>query len=177
MIRCHSSGSSCSASSIEPFTSAKSTVTCLRSPSSALRARRIFSARCRGVYARGSGCPEETSASRRPHSPQNLTPGAFSKPQLEQRSEEPLMAPTSRRLLPPAGRAACDSPRIVARLTAHGSLAQELRRSPAGFKRAAAAPASAFLRRNRADVLHLAEVDAVVAEDRVRRRRVKEEVR
>src|SRR5439155_9713543 len=52
MIRCHSSGSSCSASSIEPFTSAKSTVTCLRSPSSAPRARRIFSARCRGVYAR-----------------------------------------------------------------------------------------------------------------------------
>src|SRR5207245_134729 len=96
MIRCHSSGSSCSASSIEPFTSAKSTVTCLRSPSSAWRARRIFSARCLGVYARGSGCPEETSASRRPHSPQNLTPGAFSKPQLEQRSEEPLMAPTSR---------------------------------------------------------------------------------
>src|SRR5438128_1928334 len=45
--------------------------------------------------AKPTGCPEEESASRRPHSPQNLTPGAFSKPQLEQRSEEPLMAPTS----------------------------------------------------------------------------------
>src|SRR5439155_387489 len=38
-------------------------------------------------------------------------------------------------------------------------------------------PASAFLRRNRADVVHLAEVDAVVAEDRVRHRRMEEEVR
>jgi hypothetical protein len=33
--RCHSSASTCSAISIEPFTSAKRTVTCLRSPSSA----------------------------------------------------------------------------------------------------------------------------------------------
>jgi hypothetical protein len=32
-----------------PFTSAKSTVTCFRSPSSALREVRIFSARCFGV--------------------------------------------------------------------------------------------------------------------------------
>ena len=45
-ILCHSSGSTCSASSIEPFTSAKRTVTCLRSPSRALREVRIFSARC-----------------------------------------------------------------------------------------------------------------------------------
>jgi hypothetical protein len=35
MILCHSSGSTCSASSIDPFTSAKSTVTC----SARLRAR------------------------------------------------------------------------------------------------------------------------------------------
>src|SRR5262249_4365811 len=41
--------------SIEPFTSANSTVTCLRSPSRALREIRIFSARCLGVYERGSG--------------------------------------------------------------------------------------------------------------------------
>jgi len=45
MIPCHSSGSSCSASSIERFTSAKTTVTCLRSPCSAARVVRIFSAR------------------------------------------------------------------------------------------------------------------------------------
>ena len=38
---------------VEPTTSANSTVTCLRSPSSAERGRRIFSARCRGVYAWG----------------------------------------------------------------------------------------------------------------------------
>src|SRR5205823_5102355 len=36
---------------------------------------------------------------------------------------------------------------------------------------------SALLDRNRADVVHLAEVDAVVAEDRVRHRRMEEEVR
>src|SRR5207302_8332901 len=38
-------------------------------------------------------------------------------------------------------------------------------------------PASAFPRRNRADGVHLAELDAVVAEDRVRHRRMEEEVR
>ena len=41
----------------------------------------------------------------------------------------------------------------------------------------ASLPASAFLRRHRADVVHLAELDAVVAQDRVRHRRVEEEVR
>src|SRR3974377_98143 len=85
MILCHSSGSTCSARSIEPFTSAKSTVTCLRSPSSALRDVRIFSARCFGVYERGSGDgPDfEASESGLPHSPQNLILGAFLKPQIE----------------------------------------------------------------------------------------------
>ncbi len=51
---CHVSGSTRPASSIEPCTSANSTVTCLRSPSSALRSVRMRSARCGGVYARGS---------------------------------------------------------------------------------------------------------------------------
>ena len=45
MICRHSSGSLPSASSIEPITSANSTVTCLRSPSIATAAARIFSAR------------------------------------------------------------------------------------------------------------------------------------
>src|SRR5215467_14042923 len=54
MILCQSSGSTCSARSIEPFTSAKRTVTCLRSPSRALRDVRIFSARCFGVYEWGA---------------------------------------------------------------------------------------------------------------------------
>src|SRR6266542_3469149 len=59
-----SSGSTCSARSIEPFTSAKSTVTCLRSPSRALRELRIFSARCFGVYVRGAraGAAGESAA-------------------------------------------------------------------------------------------------------------------
>ena len=52
MIADHSSGSSCSASSIEPLTSAKRTVTCLRSPSSADFEARILSARCFGVPAK-----------------------------------------------------------------------------------------------------------------------------
>src|SRR5207244_5052252 len=38
-------------------------------------------------------------------------------------------------------------------------------------------PASSFVRRDRADVVHLAEFDAVVTEDRVRHRRMEEEVR
>jgi hypothetical protein len=49
MISCQVSGSRSSLSSMELVTSANSTVTCLRSPSSAEREVRIFSARCRGV--------------------------------------------------------------------------------------------------------------------------------
>jgi putative ABC transport system substrate-binding protein len=44
-----SSGSRSASSSMDPFRSAKSTVTCLRSPSRALFEVRIFSARCLGV--------------------------------------------------------------------------------------------------------------------------------
>ncbi len=44
-----SSGSRSASSSVEPFMSANSTVTCLRSPSSAVFEVRIFSARCLGV--------------------------------------------------------------------------------------------------------------------------------
>src|SRR5262245_35399216 len=54
MIWYHSSGSTFSPRSIEPLRSAKSTVTCFRSPSRAEREVRIFSARCFGVYERGS---------------------------------------------------------------------------------------------------------------------------
>src|SRR3990172_4370956 len=46
-----SSGSRSASSSIEPRMSANSTVTCLRSPSTAARDVRIRSARCRGVVA------------------------------------------------------------------------------------------------------------------------------
>jgi hypothetical protein len=52
-----SSGSPSASSSIEPLRSAKSTVTCLRSPSSAALEVRIFSARCLGVYVSGAGEP------------------------------------------------------------------------------------------------------------------------
>src|SRR5712691_10014821 len=49
-----SSGSRPSISSVEPLMSAKSTVTCLRSPSRAAREARIFSARYVGVYTSGA---------------------------------------------------------------------------------------------------------------------------
>jgi hypothetical protein len=48
------SGSRSASNSIEPLRSAKSTVTCLRSPSRAALEGRIFSARCLGVYESGS---------------------------------------------------------------------------------------------------------------------------
>src|SRR5262249_32762443 len=63
MILCHSSGSTCSARSIEPFTSANRMVTCLRPPSRALRDVRILSTRCFGVYERASGSPLFATAS------------------------------------------------------------------------------------------------------------------
>ena len=43
-----SSGSRSASNSMDPFRSANSTVTCLRSPSRALRDMTIFSARCAG---------------------------------------------------------------------------------------------------------------------------------
>ena len=46
---CRSSGSSCVDIFVKPTQSAKSTVTCLRSPSSAERELKILSARCFGV--------------------------------------------------------------------------------------------------------------------------------
>src|SRR5438046_540417 len=48
-----SSGSRRSEMDVKPETSAKSTLTCLRSPESAARSFRIRAARCAGVYARG----------------------------------------------------------------------------------------------------------------------------
>ncbi len=99
-----SSGSRSASSSIEPFRSAKRTVTCLRSPSRAAFDVRIFSARCFGVYESGAanlavgpvrsgvaqwpqnlfsgGFPAphdgQTAARGAAHSPQNFMPGGFS---------------------------------------------------------------------------------------------------
>src|SRR5437867_8698830 len=53
MSRRASSGSTLSSSSIEPRRSAKSAVTCFRSPSSEAREASIFVARCEGVKAAG----------------------------------------------------------------------------------------------------------------------------
>ena len=50
-----SSGSMRSAMLVEPTTSAKSTVTSFRSPSSAARVARMRAARCAGVYDDGAG--------------------------------------------------------------------------------------------------------------------------
>src|SRR5262245_19063111 len=90
---------------MEPLRSANSTVTCLRSPSRALREVRIFSARWVGVYASGAmkrdgvvggastGCPHSrqnfapagsavphwahSNTRRTPHSRQNFAWGGF----------------------------------------------------------------------------------------------------
>src|SRR6516225_12268404 len=86
MVRA-SSGSRSAINSIEPFKSANSTVTCLRSPSSVAREVRIFCARCFGVESLAEakrGCPlanrspvagegrEGGGASCAPHSEQNF---------------------------------------------------------------------------------------------------------
>src|ERR1700730_16668171 len=89
---------------MEPFRSAKRTVTCLRSPSRAAFEVRIFSARCFGVYDSGAAnlavgpvrsgvaqwpqnllsagfaAPQDgqVAASGVAHSPQNFMPGGFS---------------------------------------------------------------------------------------------------
>src|SRR5882672_8623068 len=98
MIACQSSGSTDSEISIEPFKSANSTVTSLRSPSSAERDERIFSARCFGVYVRGAGGGFARGASTdRPHSRQNLALLGSSAPQAVQ--QRPSEAPHSRQNL------------------------------------------------------------------------------
>ena len=103
----HDSGSSFSARSIDPCTSANSTVICLRSPSIDSRLASIFQATSSGI---GSGAcgerptgvphwlqnldpggtvsahPEQTvsTASDSPQSPQNRDPSGFPRPQLRQ---------------------------------------------------------------------------------------------
>src|SRR5262249_56512901 len=76
-----SSGSRSASNSIEPLRSAKRTVTCLRSPSSAALDVRIFSARCLGVYDSGDGARGAAAGSAVtgvPHLLQNREPGGNS---------------------------------------------------------------------------------------------------
>ena len=80
MICDHASGSSCSASSIEPFTSAKRTVTCLRSPSTVAFAWRIFSARS-GAWAGDGVVVRPPIVSAAPQPPQNFSPTSIGAPQ------------------------------------------------------------------------------------------------
>jgi hypothetical protein len=62
----------------DPFMSANSTVTCLRSPSSADLDRKISSARCFGVYARGSRSGVSADSSRLfPQPLQNFWPAGL----------------------------------------------------------------------------------------------------
>ena len=77
-----SSGSRSASNSIEPFKSANSTVTCLRSPSRAALEVRIFSARYFGVYESGAanlavGLVRSGAA----HWPQNLFSDGLAAPQ------------------------------------------------------------------------------------------------
>src|SRR5262245_61827387 len=90
MISDHASGSSCSASFIEPFTSTKSTVTSRRSPSTVAFAWRIFSARSGAAHglaialssARRSSAPRRSCRriSRRPRSGRRRTDSALGQP-------------------------------------------------------------------------------------------------
>src|SRR5215831_12708872 len=106
MMAWTSSGSSRSDIAVKPDTSENITVTLLRSPSSAPREVRIFSARCLGVYAAGAAsrrpgfasgagelsagalagaAPDAGIAARRtPHSPQNFWPVGLTWPQAGQ---------------------------------------------------------------------------------------------
>src|SRR5262245_31905752 len=77
------SGPNRSARGVELVKSQNSTVTCLRSPSRALREVRIFSARCLGVYATGAVGGDETVSSVStgcPQARQNLAPAGSSVP-------------------------------------------------------------------------------------------------
>src|SRR5262245_18519412 len=68
---------------MDPLRSAKRTVTCLRSPSSAAFEVRIFSTRCLGVYDSGAGRDAERgfSGTEAPHLLQNLDPAGSETPQ------------------------------------------------------------------------------------------------
>ena len=80
MICDHASGSSCSASFIEPFTSTKRTVTCLRSPSTVAFACRSFSAKSDACAGDGDVVrPPIVSAA--PQPPQNFSPTSIGAPQ------------------------------------------------------------------------------------------------
>ena len=87
MSSCMASGSRRSARRVDSTMSQNSTVTCLRSPSSALRDIRIFSARCFGVYAPGEpncGGGVADSAVGRAHSGQNFAVAESGVPQFAQ---------------------------------------------------------------------------------------------
>src|SRR5215470_15214094 len=84
-----SSGSRSASNSIEPLRSAKSTVTCLRSPSSAAFEFRMRSARCLGVYVSGEvkrrvvgSADTELDPAGWAHSEQKLAVGESCAPQL-----------------------------------------------------------------------------------------------
>src|SRR3984893_2578510 len=82
-----SSGSRSSSSSIEPLRSAKSTVTCLRSPSMARFDVRILSTRCFGVYASGEANRDAAPAAACPHCGQKFAAGGTSLPHDGQRAD------------------------------------------------------------------------------------------
>src|SRR5262249_1935649 len=92
--------------SMEPFKSANSTVTCLRSPSRALFDVRIRSARCFGVYDSGdanraaAAVGVGAAASAAPQLSQNLLPASTFTPQLGQAAAN--VAPHSRQKRAPS---------------------------------------------------------------------------
>src|SRR6516162_378012 len=155
MIRRHSSGSLCSASSIEPITAANSTVTCLRSPSREVRPARIFLARCSGVFACGSrpilgprppGVPgsspvvEVAPLSACPQALQNFFPVGFLAPHLEHSATATSDAPQPPQKRAPSG---FSSPQDRQIISVHGAYAHERGPCPR------ASPRSALTRRLR----------------------------
>src|SRR5215831_2774 len=100
-----SSGSRSASSSIEPLRSAKSTVTCFRSPSRAALEVRNFSARCLGVYASGEGARDVGAVSAAvigvPHLLQNRDPEGSSV--LHEEQVKLSRAPQPRQKFDPGG--------------------------------------------------------------------------
>src|SRR5438093_11709125 len=85
MIPCSSSASTLVDKDVNPATSANRTVTCLRSPSTAPRLVRIFSARWRGVYDPGggeAGLAAAGPATDAPQASQKRAPSGSSAPQF-----------------------------------------------------------------------------------------------
>jgi hypothetical protein len=128
----------------EPLRSAKSTVTCLRSPSSAAFDVRIFSARCFGVYDSGDANRDAAAvavgaaANAAPQLSQNLLPASTFAPQVGQTAAN--VAPHSRQNRAPSEFSARHRGQVMSEPPRHGPeverSAESKRRGATGQERA-----------------------------------------